>query len=350
MKALTLKGSGYARPTDGGGNFELTTLEPFLTYEEIEEPGLGEGEVRVKVSLASVNPSDEMFIQGLYGQPRVQGNAAGFEGVGEVIESGGGPIADGLVGQRVAFVAVPGKPGAWSERAVAVAATCIPLRPDVRDEDGAAMIVNPLTALAMFDIVRRASEERGGSKAFVISAAASQLCKLMIGIAKDEGFEAIGLVRRDSQIELLEGHGAAKVLNTEADGFAKEMAATMREMKPRIFLDAVSNQVSADVFQAMPKHARWIVYGKLAAEPPVLREPGQLIFMSKQIEGFWLTRWMMEEPLDVKMRAIQTAQARFASGEWKTDVTAVVPLSEAMDRLPGELAKPDGKVFIDPAG
>ena len=347
MKALLLKGSGYAKPE--GTDFTLKSLEPFLEPGEIDEPELGEGEVRIAVSLASVNPSDEMFIQGLYGQPRVQGNAAGFEGVGEVVESGGGPIADGLVGQRVAFAAAPGKPGAWSERAVAVAATCIPLRPDVRDEDGAAMIVNPLTALAMFDIVRQAAEKPGGSKAFIVSAGASQLCKLMINIARDEGFEPIALVRRDSQIELLEGHGAAKVLNVTADDFARDMAATVRAMKPRIFLDAVANQTSADVFHAMPKHARWIVYGKLDAEPPTIMEPGQLIFLSKRIEGFWLTRWMMEEPLDVKMRAIQTAQSRFASGEWKTDVTAVVPMSEAMDRLPDELAKPDGKVFIDPA-
>jgi hypothetical protein len=42
------------------------------------------------------------------------------------------------------------------------------------------------------------------------------------------------------------------------------------------------------------------------------------------------------------------AQKRFSDGRWSTDVTAVVPLDEAMARLPAELAKPNGKVFIKP--
>ena len=42
------------------------------------------------------------------------------------------------------------------------------------------------------------------------------------------------------------------------------------------------------------------------------------------------------------------AQKRFADGRWSTDVTAIVPLAEAMRRLPAELAKPNGKVFIRP--
>jgi hypothetical protein len=42
------------------------------------------------------------------------------------------------------------------------------------------------------------------------------------------------------------------------------------------------------------------------------------------------------------------AQKRFADGRWSTDVTAIVPLSEAMKRVPEELARPNGKVFIAP--
>lgn len=321
----------------------LTDMTPFVDYTDHPEPEPDEGQVKIKVSLASVNPSDEMFIQGLYGQRRVQGVPAGFEGVGEVVASGGGGIADGLKGLRVAFVAVPGRPGSWGEFAIADAATCIPLIPGVRDEDGAAMIVNPLTALAMFDIVRET-----GEKAFVITAGASQLCKLMIAVAKDEGFRPIAIVRRDSQIDLLKDIGAAHVLNCESETFAKDMRAVIREEKPRIFLDAVANDTSSAIFDAMPRKARWIIYGKLDDEMPTLNEPGQLIFMMKQIEGFWLTRWMTEKPMAEKMGAIQTAQKRFASGEWQTDVTAIVPLSEAIERLPTELAKPNGKVFIKP--
>src|SRR5690606_4949247 len=81
--------------------------------------------------------------------------------------------------------------GSWAGYAVAEAAACYPLLPGMRNEDAAGMIVNPLTALAMFDIVR---EE--GEKSFILTAGASQLSKLMISAARDEGFRPIAVVRR----------------------------------------------------------------------------------------------------------------------------------------------------------
>lgn len=318
-------------------------MNPYVEYGDLPEPEPEQGQVKIKIALASINPSDEMFIQGLYGQPRQQGNSAGFEGVGEVVASGGGPIADGILGLRVAFVATPGKPGTWSEYSIADAATCIPLIDGVRDEDGAAMIVNPLTALAMFDIVKQED-----SKSFIVSSGASQLCKLMIKAAKEEGYAPIAIVRRDSQIEMLKDLGAAHVLNSESETFDADFRALSRSEKPRVFLDAVSNQVSARIFDAMPNKSRWVIYGKLDEELPTILQPGQMIFQSKRIEGFWLTRWMMEQPLAQKMEVIQSVQKRFASGAWKTDVTAIVPLDEAIARVPEELSKPNGKVFIKP--
>ncbi len=341
MKALILEGDGYAgqRPDQAA----LTAMGPFVRWGDLPVPEPGEGQVRIKVALASVNPSDEMFIQGLYGQPRIKGNAAGFEGVGEVVASGGGSLADSYLGQRVAFVAAAAAPGTWSEFSIADAAGCIPLIDGVRDEDGAAMIVNPLTALAMFGIVKQ-----NKAKAFLVSAGASQLSKLIIGVAADENYRPIVIVRRDSQIEPLKALGAAHVLNSESGEFEQQLSAVLREEEPRVFLDAVANQVSSRIFAAMGRHARWVIYGKLDTELPTLLEPGHFIFMAKQIEGFWLVRWMQEAPMAEKQAAIHSAQRRFAGGEWKTDVTAILSLEEAMTRLPAELSKPNGKVFIKP--
>ncbi len=341
MKALLLKNGGYSK--EQPESFILDDMTPFVEMGEMAEPTPKDGQVKIKISLASINPSDEMFIQGFYGQPRLLGNAAGFEAVGEVVESGGGKIADGIMGLRVAFVASPGTPGTWGEFSIADAATCIPLIPGVRDEDGAAMIVNPLSAYAMFGLVKEED-----SKSFIVSSGASQLSKLMIGIAKDEGYAPIAIVRRDSQIEMLKKLGAAHVLNSENETFIKDLKALTRTEKPRVFLDAVSNQISAQVFDVMPNRSRWVIYGKLDKELPTILRPGQMIFQSKRIEGFWLTRWMLDKPLAENMTAIQAVQSRFASGEWKTDVTAIVPLEDAIKRVPIELKKLNGKVFIKP--
>jgi NADPH:quinone reductase-like Zn-dependent oxidoreductase len=340
MKALLLRNDGYAATPSGT---VLEAMDPYVQAGTIDVPQPQDNQVLVKVTLASINPSDVMFVKGMYGQPRAIGRPAGFEGVGEVVAAGPGAEAQALVGRRIAFATGVSNWGSWAEYAVAEAGACIPVMPSVRDEDAAAMIVNPLTALAMFGIVR---DE--GEKAFIVTAGASQLCKLMIGIARDEGFRPIAIVRRDDQISLLEDIGAAHVLNAEAPDFAARLAAVLREEKPRIFLDAVTGPLASSIFAAMGKRSRWIVYGRLDPEETTIPEPGQLIFQHKKIEGFWLTEWMRSAGPERRAAAVMEAQKRFSDGRWKTDVTAIVPLEEAVDRVAGELAKPNGKVFIAP--
>lgn len=339
MKALLLNHEGYSStPTPSA----LEAMEPYVTLGEIGVPRPGPSQVLVKVKIAAVNPSDVMFLKGQYGQPRIKGQPAGFEGVGEVVAAGENAAAQALIGKRVAFPTGVSGWGSWAEFAVAEAVACIPLIDGVKDVDGAAMIVNPLTALAMFDIVR---EE--GEKAFVLTAAASQLCKLMMGVAREQGFRPIAVIRREDQRGLLEEAGAAVVLNAEADDFKVKLAETMRAEKPRVFLDAVTGPLASRIFFAMPKRSRWIVYGRLDNSPTVIPEPGQLIFQHKRIEGFWLSEWMRARP-DRRLPTIKEAQERFADGRWATDVTATVPLGEAVARVAEELAKPNGKVFIAP--
>ncbi|MFC3325380.1 zinc-binding dehydrogenase [Mesorhizobium cantuariense] len=339
MKALLLVGDGYTRTPSGS---VLEAMELYLEPGSIAVPTPGPSQVLIKVSLASINPSDVAFIKGQYGQPRAKGQPAGFEGVGTVVASGDEPYPKSLISKRVAFATGVSNWGSWAEYAVAEAAACIPLLDTVRDEDGAAMIVNPITALAMFDIVKQE-----GEKAFVMTAGASQLCKLIIGLAREEGFRPIVTVRRDDQIALLKELGAAHVLNEKAPDFKAALREVMKAEQPRIFLDAVTGPLASAIFDAMPKRSRWIIYGRLDPEATVIREPGQLIFQHKHIEGFWLSEWMRQFR-DRRGPAILEAQKRFSDGRWSTDVTAVVPLAEAMARVPAELAKPNGKVFIRP--
>ena len=99
----------------------------------------------------------------------------------------------------------------------------------------------------------------------------------------------------------------------------------------------------------MPSHARWVNYGKLSTEAPALNQLGQMIFQNKVIEGFWLTRWMKQvDPARIP-QAFGEIQDRFVSGKWTTDIAGIVPLSEAMEKLPQVLAEPAGKAFIDPS-
>ncbi len=335
MFAIVQTHSGYSRTATGPS---IDNTADWLTEAEIPVPEPGPGEVLVKLRMSSVNPSDIHFIKGEYGTPRTKGAAAGFEGCGDVVATGAG--AEGLQGKRVAFIAAGS--GAWAEYVVAPAKLCLPLRQDISDEDGAAQIVNPMTAMAMVNIAKSAGD------AFVVSAATSQLGKLMCGLGRDMGLKPIALVRRREAVEPLLKLGAAEVLVTNEQDVKEKFAALSKALKPRVFLDAVADQLSEQIFCAMPNKARWICYGMLSSELPKLTQMGQLIFMGKRIEGFWLSHWMMSTPASEQMNVVSEVQARFADGRWKTDVSERLKLGDVMSGLVEALKKSDGKVMITP--
>lgn len=333
MTGLVLQNEGYSGTQTGP---EIDDLTPFLEQQTLPVPPVGKGQALVKVHLAAVNPSDIHFIKGEYGQPRVRGVPAGFEAVGEVV-AGETP----LLGHRASFFATAS--GAWAEYALTDAAQLVPCRPDLPEVAAAGQLVNPLTAIAMFDLVKESRAE-----SFVLNAAGSQLGKYLIALGKDNGVAPIAVVRRAEQAAALKELGAASVIVSADPDALTQAKAAFRNVPPAILLDAVGDQFTADLFFAMPRHATWVNYGKLATEAPKLTELGQMIFMNKKIEGFWLTRWIKQVGPDRVRAAFVEIQERFVTGQWTTDVAEVVGLSDAMTRLPGALSIPDGKVFIDP--
>jgi NADPH:quinone reductase-like Zn-dependent oxidoreductase len=333
MNALVQLHDGFAGTQTG---LDIADLAPFVAHQSISVPTPGPGQALIKIHLAAVNPSDIHFIKGEYGQPRIAGVPAGFEAVGEVV-AGETP----LIGQRVSFFATAS--GTWAQFGLTDASNLVPCRPDLADVDAAGQLVNPLTAIAMFDIVKESDAD-----SFIVNAAGSQLGKLLIALGRDHGVKPIAIVRRAEQVAALKDLGAAEVIVSSAPDALAVAEAAIKALKPRILLDAVGDQFTADVFFAMPNNARWVNYGKLSTDAPALTQLGQLIFQGKQIEGFWLTRWMKQvDPARIP-QAFMEIQERFVSKTWTTDVAGIVPLSDAMKILPEVLAKPDGKAFIDP--
>ncbi|MCP4170051.1 MAG: alcohol dehydrogenase catalytic domain-containing protein, partial [Fuerstiella sp.] len=95
-----------------------STGEPgqVLQCVQRDRPSPQHGEVLVRMLASPVNPSDLMFIRGVYGLEPHLPQSPGFEGVGVVEASGGGLRGKLFRGKRVAVLNRAG--GNWSEYTV----------------------------------------------------------------------------------------------------------------------------------------------------------------------------------------------------------------------------------------
>ena len=125
-----------------------------------EIPVPRKGEVQIKVEYAVLNPSDTYLMRGYYNGEFDYPYIPGGEGSGTVIQNGGGLYGWSLVGKRVAFTRPferPGKyskGGAFAEYITTNAFQCVELDNSLSFEQGATALLNPLSAVAMFDTIQ----------------------------------------------------------------------------------------------------------------------------------------------------------------------------------------------------
>ncbi|EMY77035.1 oxidoreductase, zinc-binding dehydrogenase family protein [Leptospira weilii serovar Ranarum str. ICFT] len=301
---------------------------------------LKKGEVLIRMHSASINPSDLMFMRGLYGIKKKLPVVPGFEGSGNVVASGGGLYGSYLKGKNVACTASGKGDGVYAEYMITDAFSCFPIGKNLSLEQGACLFVNPITAIAMVEQAQRA-----GAKALVQTAAASALGKMVVGIATRKGMKVINIVRKPEQEAALKAIGAEYILNSETSNFERQLRVLSNELKATVCLDAVAGELTSKVLLAMPYGSRVIVYGALS-EKEIPLHAGMMIFQDKKLEGFWLSTWVPQQT-PYKIWKISKELRSLAKKELKTDIAARFPLekaSEAIDNYAANMTK--GKVLI----
>jgi NADPH:quinone reductase-like Zn-dependent oxidoreductase len=309
--------------------------EEVLQLKEIPTPTPAAGEVLVKVMASPVNPSDVMFVQGMYGIRPQLPSGAGFEGCG-IIEA----VGEGVnlpVGSRVAFTTI----GAWSEYAVVSAKAIFPLPPTMPFEVGAQIFVNPFTAWAM---LHDSGLQQG--QWLILTAGGSTFAQLVIQMAAAKGIKVICTVRRDSQTEQLLALGAAAVVNTEKEFLPKRVKELTNGAMADCCFDATGGDVSALALNSLKAKGKMFVYGMLSLkETPV--NNGLLIFKGLTIQGFWLTEWLGSAPREVRQKAAQEIIALLHDGTLKVQVAATYPLENAVQAVTdSEKEGRSGKILI----
>jgi len=321
----------------------LETAQGPLAVRLTDVPVPGPGEVLIKMLAAPVNPSDLARLKNPGGELDLKSYIPGLEGSGTVVAAGKGLMAHLWLGKRVACSSEYPSGGTWAQYMVTRAGLCFPLGRKVSDEQGSMSLVNPLTALAFFEIVRK-----GRHKAIINNPAASALGRMVELLGDKKGIPVINVVRNQKQADILKGLHSRFILNSSDHSFIADLATLAKALEATILFDSVCNNQLPEMIGSLPSDSSVIIYGNLTGEEYLLTGIRQVISKHITISGFYLGNHARRNGLLKNMIEIMKV-SRLLSTDMKIHIRDTFPLSRAQEAVDSYLENMSaGKVLLIP--
>jgi NADPH2:quinone reductase len=236
-----------------------------LTVGEIETPAPGAGEVRVRLSVAGVNPTDWKSRAGATAALAFDFQVPGQDGAG-VIDAVGDGIDSGRVGERV-WVYFAGYQRQWGTAAqytVVPSEQAVPLPAGASFELGASLGIPALTA---YHCLNADGPVRGRS--VLVAGGAGAVGHAAIELAHWAGARVIATVSGEEKAALARDAGADAVVNYRSDDAAEQIRAAAPEGIDRIVELALGPNLELDLAVA----ARHAVISTYAADQATAEIP-----------------------------------------------------------------------------
>jgi NADPH2:quinone reductase len=223
--------------------------------------------------------------------------------------------------------------GCWREFVVARAEMVIRVPDEVSDEDAAQALINPVTAWAM----TMAEHQMESGDWIVQTAAGSTVGRLVLQLARSEGFKTINIVRRRAQVPEIRALGADVVLTSEDDNWGSELMRAADGKAPAKAIDCVSGRTGATVVRHLAPGGKLLLFGALSShrqtdsaafEMPIFGP--RLIYGATTVQGWFLFHWLDNTPVEECRRVLSTILDRLACRELR--------LPPAKQHLPEKIA------------
>src|SRR6267378_1306721 len=177
-----------------------------IELNTVSEPALGQEDVLISMEAAPINPSDFLFVRGMYGIQPVFPSPVGAEGVGRVIKIGS-KVDVALQGKRVLILPTY-EQGTWADQVVVPVRSIVPMS-DEADPLQLSMIgINPVTAYLLLN--RYVSLMPGDWLGQ--TAANSAMGQYVIALAKLAGVRTLNIVRREEAAEQVRKMGGDRIV------------------------------------------------------------------------------------------------------------------------------------------
>jgi len=305
-----------------------------LRVGEVDRPEPGPGEVRVRIELSGVNPTDWKSRSGATPRPIDGFQVPHHDGAG-VIDAVGDGVDHGRVGQRVwLFMAAGRRWGTAAEWSVVPARQAVPLPDGASAELGASLGVPALTAhRCLF------ADGPVAGKTILVAGGAGAVGHFAVELAKHAGARVVTTVSGPEKAELAARAGADLVVNYRDPGAAEEIAAF--GPVDRVVELAIGANLALDLAVTVPGG----VVVDYAAEPadPVL--PVRACMTANIVLRFVLLYGVPADAVDHAVADVSAALAAGALTELPVHRYALDDIVAAQDAVQGGAV---GKVLVVP--
>jgi NADPH2:quinone reductase len=290
-----------------------------LSWEEVETPDPGPGQVRIRQSAAGLNFIDVYHRTGLYQQPLPF--TPGVEGAGTVDAVGEG-VKDLKPGDRVAYA---GPAGGYAEERIIDSDRLVKLPDDISFEQAAGMMLQGMTARMLLRAVFPV--EKGDT--ILIHAAAGGVGLIMCQWANALGATVIGTVSNEEKAELARAHGCQHPIIYTKQDFAKEVARLTDGEKLPVVYDSVGKVTFMKSLDCLKTRGLMVSFGNSSGPvepipPALLAQKGSLFLTRPTLFHYIATRRELEQSAKELFEMVR-------SGKVKIEVKQQFALKDAAD-------------------
>ena len=308
-----------------------------LRVTEVERPEPGPGEVRVKVAVSAINPTDYKSRSGSTPRPIDGFQIPHHDGAG-VIDAAGEGVDPARVGQRVWlwFAAFGRQWGTAAEWTVVPERQAVPLPGSASLELGASLGVPAMTAhRCLF------ADGPVTGKTVLVAGGAGAVGHFAIQLARRAGAQVIATVSGPEKAELARQAGADAVVNYR-DADAADQIKAVAPRVDRVVEVALGANLALDL--ALAGLGTVIVTYAAEATDPVL--PVRACMTANALLRFILLYGVPADALD---HAVADISAALAEGALTGLPERRFPLSEIVAALEAAEAGPVGKLLVIPS-
>ncbi|HEX8895592.1 MAG TPA: zinc-dependent alcohol dehydrogenase family protein [Terriglobales bacterium] len=305
----------------------------------VSEPALGQEDVLISMEAAPLNPSDFLFVRGMYGVQPAFPSSVGAEGVGRVAKIGS-RVDTAFRGKRVLILPTY-EQGTWADQIVAPVRNLVPMS-ETADPLQLSMIgINPATAYLLLN--RYVSLMPGDWIGQTV--ANSAMGQYVIALARLAGVKTLNVVRREEAAEQVRQWGGDSVV-LQSDNVHKDVEQALGGKKLNLVLDTVGGTSVGELAKSLKPGGSIVVYALQSGQFPAI-SPGDLIYRGLSLHGFWLINWIRNAPRTEIEEIYQKLGDLVADGSLSAAVEHVYPLDQFKEAFKQSLkANRSGKVLF----